>query len=464
MISRRNSGLVYLHQMFIASESALLWVLLSHSGIRFSTLLPYWIYPAAIFVGVMLVDRNSIRAGLVRSSDPLNFYDSTRIALRQVFFACAAVFTIVVLFKDPGISRFFLLVFFGVLAPLLVVLNRHQPRWIHWRFFFDKKPVPTLFVGGSGRFPNFSSWMANQRRVGVVPVGHLTYREQDLPVSDLPRLGTFNDLDRVMTEKNVSQVVMLDLPDTTADAEKLLGCCVTHGSRLLIHNNFGYRLAYDLRVISEDNYSFLTLHDEPLEEPLNRGLKRALDIVIAFLALAFIFPPLALVVAIMHRLQSPGPLFHAQMRTGHNQSRFLILKFRSMHETSGDVNKQADRDDNRVFAFGRFLRRSSLDEIPQFINVLRGEMSTVGPLPHLLAHSRAFSRDLDVYPLRYFVKPGITGLAQCNGYRGLTSTPDLLRKRVQLDLEYIRTWTLWLDMVIILKTVRQVALPPSSAH
>ena len=464
MILRRNSGLIYLHRTLIALESALLWVILSHSGMRFSTLLPYWIYPSAIFLGVMLAGRNAIRAGLVWSSSPLNFYDSSRIAFRQIVFACAAVFTIVVLFKDPGISRFFLLVFFGVLAPLLAVLNRHQLRWINWRFFFDKKPVPTLFVGGTSRLPDFSSWMANQLQLGVVPVGHLTYHEQDLPIADVPRLGSFDDLGRVLAEKNISQVVMLDLPDTIADAEKLLGCCIAQGSRLIIHNNFGDRFGYALQMVSEDIHSFLSLHDEPLQEPINCGLKRTLDIVIACLVLVLVFPPLAILVAIMHRLQSPGPLFHAQMRTGHNQSCFLILKFRSMHEGPGDVDKQSNMDDNRVFRFARFLRRSSLDEIPQFINVLRGQMSTVGPRPHLLAHSRAFSRDLDVYPLRYFVKPGITGLAQCNGFRGLTSTPELLRKRVRLDLEYIRMWTLWLDVVIILKTVRQVIMPPSSAH
>jgi exopolysaccharide biosynthesis polyprenyl glycosylphosphotransferase len=442
----------------------LLWLLLSHSGIRFSTSLPAWIYPAAIFFGVMLATRNENEAGLTQGGIRVPIFEAMRLTLRQLVFACAAVFTTVVLFKDPGISRFFLVLYFGVLASLLVILNRHQPRWIRWRFFFDKNPVPTLFIGDIGRFPNFRRWAAQQAQVGAVSVGHLSYRNLDSRIKGMPHLGGFDDLDRVMHEKKVNQVIMLDLPDTTADAEKLLEACLAHGSRLMIHNNFGYSLDYPLQIIQKGNHSFLTLHDEPLEDPLNCSLKRGLDIVVAGLVMILIFPPLALLVSLMHRIQSRGPLFHSQMRTGQNRSRFMILKFRSMHETNHDINRQAGAEDSRIFSFGRFLRRSSLDEIPQFINVLRGEMSTVGPRPHLLAHSDAFSRDLDVYLLRYFVKPGITGLAQCNGYRGLTATPEVLRKRVQLDLKYIREWSIWLDIAIMIKTARQIAIPPPTAH
>jgi exopolysaccharide biosynthesis polyprenyl glycosylphosphotransferase len=464
MLARRNSGLVTLHKTLVSLEAAALWVVMSQSGIRFTTLLPYWAYPVAVAFGVLLATENTRQTSLSRDGQRATFIDCTRLALRQVAFACGSIFTVVVLFKDPGISRFFLLMFFSVLGPILAVLNRHQPRWIAWRFFFEKKPIPTLLIGGTSRFPNFESWMKTNLRVGALPVGHLSYRDEPSPLKGVPSLGSFHDLSSVMANTPVSQVVMLDQPDSTADAEKLLQACLAHGSRLLIHNNFGYKLGYPLQMIQEDNYSFLTLHDEPLEEPLNRGLKRALDIGVSIFVLLFVFPPLALVVSFMHRRQSPGPLFHAQLRTGHNRSRFMILKFRSMHVTNDDENRQADKTDARVFSFGRRLRRSSLDEIPQFINVLRGEMSTVGPRPHLLAHSDAFSRDLDVYLLRYFAKPGITGLAQCNGYRGLTGSPEVLRGRVQLDLEYIRNWSIWMDIVIIIKTARQVLFPPATAH
>jgi exopolysaccharide biosynthesis polyprenyl glycosylphosphotransferase len=305
--------------------------------------------------------------------------------------------------------------------------------------------------------------MEENSRLGVHPVGALSYRGEHADHPGLPCLGSIDDLERVMAQHRVGQVVMLDQPEATEDAERLLRACFAQGSRLLIHNNFGYKLGFPLQAIRENHHHFLTLNDEPLEEPLNRALKRALDIVSSLAVLLVFFPPLALTVAIMQRIQSPGPLFFAQVRTGRNRSCFTILKFRTMHVDNGDEARQATRGDSRIFPFGAFLRRSSLDEIPQFINVLRGEMSTVGPRPHLLAHSDAFSRDVDAYYLRYFAKPGITGLAQCSGYRGETSTPELLRGRVQLDLEYIRKWSLGMDLWIMLRTARHVFFPPRSA-
>ncbi len=464
MLARRNAGLVSLLQAIVAFEAALLWVLLSQSGIRFSTLLPFWVYPIAVFAGVLMgaqSDRNAAIPGIMRR---MALYDSTRLALRQLGFACASVFACVALFKDSGISRLFLLIYFCLLGPVLVMLNRHQPGWLVWRFIFHKKPVSTLFIGGSVGFPELSIWLDNLQRVGASPVGCLAYRGQNLSLPNTPCLGGFEVLERVISDKKVAQVVMLDFPENNADAERLVDACLMHGSRLLIHNNFVNKLGYAFEIVNDNNYSFLTLHDEPLEDPLNRFLKRGLDIVIATLVLLLVFPVLTLIVALMQRIQSPGPIFHTQVRTGHNHSRFKIWKFRSMHVSNDDINRQAGKDDARIFSFGVFLRRSSLDEIPQFINVIRGEMSTVGPRPHLLAHSQAFSREIDVYLLRYFVKPGITGLAQCNGYRGLTSTPELLLRRVQLDLEYIRTWSFWMDIVIIIKTARQIILPPVSAR
>jgi len=464
MLARRNSGLVSLHQAIIACEAALLWVLLSHSGIRFTTLLPLWVYPFTIILGIIM-STNDIRGYRhVSGVQRLNLLDSLQIAIRQTAFTCGSVFTVVVLLKDPGISRLFLLVYFCSLVPFLIFLNRHQPRWIAWRFLFKKEPVPVLMIGSASRFPNFANWLLQNQRVGMVPIGVLIYRDQAVSLPDIPLLGDFDNLDTILAQNKVGLVVMLDQPDSKADAEKLIAACLAFGTRLLIHNNFGYKLGYPLQLVTHENYSFLTLHDEPLEDPLKRGLKRGLDIVVSLFALSFILPPLVLWVWIMQRRESPGPLFHAQLRTGHNRSRFMILKFRTMHVSNEDPNRQAVKDDERIFSFGRFLRQSSLDEFPQFFNVLRGEMSTVGPRPHLLAHSDTFSRELDVYLLRYFAKPGITGLAQCNGFRGPTSAPDMLRGRVHLDFEYIRNWSLWLDLVIIVKTARQVIFPPAGAH
>jgi lipopolysaccharide/colanic/teichoic acid biosynthesis glycosyltransferase len=141
-----------------------------------------------------------------------------------------------------------------------------------------------------------------------------------------------------------------------------------------------------------------------------------------------------------------------------------MLKFRSMYARDHDINKQATAGDSRIFPFGAFLRKSSLDEFPQFINVLRGDMSIVGPRPHLPQHDIEFSQISKTYRVRSLVKPGITGLAQVNGYRGEITDPEKLHRRVYWDLYYMSNWSLALDMQIILRTAWQVVFPPKSAY
>lgn len=165
------------------------------------------------------------------------------------------------------------------------------------------------------------------------------------------------------------------------------------------------------------------------------------------------FAPIMLFVAIAIKLDSPGPVFFRQRRHGFNHQIITVLKFRTMFVAQdGAQVPQAKRDDPRVTRVGRFLRKTSLDELPQLINVLRGEMSLVGPRPHALSHNEHYSAHLENYANRHKVKPGLTGWAQVNGYRGETETPEKMRKRVECDLYYINNWSLWLDIKIILMT------------
>lgn len=210
----------------------------------------------------------------------------------------------------------------------------------------------------------------------------------------------------------------------------------------------------------------MTAASEPLENPLNRLLKRSLDIAVSLPVVLVVLPPLSVVVWWMQRRQSPGALIHCQYRSGLDHKKFLMYKFRTMHEVgnAGELSRQARKDDSRIYPFGRFLRRTSLDEIPQFLNVLIGNMSVSGPRPHLMEHDEKFARIVSTYYTRHFVKPGITGLAQCNGFRGEISEPSLLEKRIGYDMLYIRRWTFSLDLQILLQTVRQVVFPPRTAY
>jgi len=196
---------------------------------------------------------------------------------------------------------------------------------------------------------------------------------------------------------------------------------------------------------------------EPAIAGWDLWLKRKEDIIISALVLVLL-SPLLLVVALMIRLDSDGPIFFRQRRVGFNGSIFEILKFRTMyaHQSDHDAVRQTGRGDARVTRVGRVLRRTSLDELPQFINVLQGTMSIVGPRPHALqtkTQGKSLDELVEHYAARHRVKPGITGLAQVNGLRGELDSVEKLRRRVDYDIEYIDRWSIWLDLQILLKTV-----------
>jgi putative colanic acid biosynthesis UDP-glucose lipid carrier transferase len=188
----------------------------------------------------------------------------------------------------------------------------------------------------------------------------------------------------------------------------------------------------------------------------NELVKRVSDIVLATLILVLISPVL-LALAIGVKLSSPGPVIFRQKRNGLDGEEIIVYKFRSMTaQDNGPVVRQATKNDPRVTPFGAFLRRTSLDELPQFFNVLQGRMSIVGPRPHAVAHNEEYRRIIKAYMVRHKVKPGITGWAQVNGHRGETDTIEKMQARVEYDLEYLRNWSLGLDLQIIVRTIRLV--------
>jgi len=187
-----------------------------------------------------------------------------------------------------------------------------------------------------------------------------------------------------------------------------------------------------------------------------RLVKRALDIVLSLLALIFFVPIMALT-ALAIKLDGRGPIIFRQSRKGFNSQEFVMFKFRTMKvQENGPTVTQATRDDPRVTAIGRLLRAASIDELPQLVNVLRGDMALIGPRPHALAHDNHFEKVLRDYAFRHHVKPGMTGWAQVNGLRGATPTVEIISRRIKMDLWYINNWTLWLDVQILAKTFFEV--------
>ena len=177
-----------------------------------------------------------------------------------------------------------------------------------------------------------------------------------------------------------------------------------------------------------------------------------------------ILPVLSLIVWLFQRFQSPGPLFFHQLRTGMQGQDFTLYKYRTMRPDNPDEARQAQEHDERIFPAGRWLRRMSLDEMPQFINVLKGEMSVVGPRPHMRQHDDLFRQKMISYGVRTFIKPGITGLAQVRDLRGEIHSDQDVIERVRADIDYMENWSLLLDIEIIARTTVKVLFPSKNAH
>lgn len=209
----------------------------------------------------------------------------------------------------------------------------------------------------------------------------------------------------------------------------------------------------NIEVQLYDLIPVLNFPSQPLDDQINRFIKRSFDIVFSLLFLALIGSWLVPLIAILIKLDSRGPVFFKQKRSGITNMPFTCYKFRTMQVNVDADNLQATKTDSRITKFGAFLRKTNLDEVPQFLNVLRGEMSVVGPRPHMIRHTEEFSKQVDKFMLRHYVKPGITGLAQAKGFRGETNTFYKLKNRIKLDRFYVENWSLLFDLKIIVSTV-----------
>ena len=201
-----------------------------------------------------------------------------------------------------------------------------------------------------------------------------------------------------------------------------------------------------------DYIPILTLRDIPLEESLNMVIKRTFDIVFSSLVIIFLLSWLTPLIAILIKIESKGPIFFKQSRNGFNYREFDCYKFRSMTPNKDAHLYQATRGDNRITKIGKIIRKTSIDELPQFFNVFFGDMSVVGPRPHMVSHTDMYAKKIDKFMVRHFVKPGITGLAQISGFRGEVESDKDIIGRVKYDIFYIENWSILLDLKIIIKT------------
>jgi len=421
---------------------------------------------AAIAFGTLANGPHVVALG--RRLTQMGWPDSVRLAGRQVALIALALFGLIVATKHHSISRLFLAHYLLLSWILLVFVNRWMPRYLASLAFDRHNQLPTIFIGNFHHLGKLTKLIANSHCLGIVPVGSLSDGVLGEGVEAMGQcLGPVSQLEQIIAEKGIAQVILLNLPASLTETRSIIEVCQSAGCRVLVYDDPSERLPVPMIPMLEGGQSFYALSEEPLEDPTNRLVKRAYDIVLSLPVVVFILPPLCALVAIAQFFQAPGPLFFVRPRGGRRRTEFGMLKFRSMyHRADRDAANdavQAKRGDDRIYPLGRFLRKTSLDEFPQFWNVLVGEMSIVGPRPHLPMHDREFSQVTAHYRTRHLVKPGITGLAQVRGLRGEITEPALLHHRVRLDIFYIRRWTILLDLKITFQTFLQVFFPPKSA-
>lgn len=266
-------------------------------------------------------------------------------------------------------------------------------------------------------------------------------------------LGTTDKVEGYALAHDVDEIYCT-LPGTNDDKIlRLLDFSEKHMIRFFIVPEFYRNVKKSMVMEIMESIPIITVRREPLQAFYNRALKRAFDIGFSLVVLCTIFPILYVVVGFLIKRSSPGPIFFKQKRTGLYGRDFECYKFRTMRVNAEADTKQAEKDDPRKTKIGDFLRRTNLDEFPQFINVLKGDMSVVGPRPHMLKHTEQYSSLIDKYMVRHLVKPGVTGWAQVTGYRGETKTLEQMEGRVKRDVWYIENWSFFLDLKIIVVTL-----------
>ncbi|MDS7692638.1 undecaprenyl-phosphate glucose phosphotransferase [Acinetobacter soli] len=385
-----------------------------------------------------------------------DFYRSWRgISFYTELISCLKNITLsIILFYIFGFFFIYnsLIIFLEILCTLIFILVffRAVIRFTYSLFFraIDRSKN-VIVVGNSNKAIKLFTDLSQSKWIGYHAIGLFSF---NIDFDKTNFHGGIQDAIEKIQTGDIRKVYIVIDQYNMKQVESLLEVLADSTcSAVIIPDLFSYDFLYS-RVEDINGTPVIPLFDSRIDG-INHFLKRIEDIVIGSLILMLI-SPILLIVSVAIKVNSSGPVFFKQIRYGLNGKPILVYKFRTMKVMeNGAVVKQAVKDDPRVTKVGKFLRRTSLDELPQFFNVILGNMSIVGPRPHAVAHNEEYRKLIPGYMLRHKVKPGITGLAQIRGWRGETDTLDKMERRIECDLEYIRTWSIWLDIRIIFLTI-----------
>ncbi len=349
------------------------------------------------------------------------------------------IYYLITAFVSLGLSRVFSLIFFK------------------WYRKHGKNYRKIVIVGTDSVSVQLFHYLRNDLTLGYKVLGLFDFDKAGMDLQNISSSHYLGDRSRLLEyleQNEVDEVYWKLGGDIDPHLKKVVEYCENH----LIRFRMVPFLGLDVlgRKPHIDMYHLIpvvTLRKEPLQIASNRMLKRGFDILFSLMVLLLLAPTVYLLIGILIKIFTPGPVFFKQLRSGENNREFWCYKFRTMRVNPLSDELQATKHDQRITPIGSFLRRTSLDELPQFWNVLMGEMSVVGPRPHMLKHTEEYSQTVSKFLVRHFAKPGITGWAQVNGFRGETKELEDMEKRVQADIWYVENWSLLLDFRIVLLTV-----------
>ena len=313
-----------------------------------------------------------------------------------------------------------------------------------------------VIIGGENTAEQLYNYCNSNDGLGIKLMGIFSDTEISFEFKEGVKSGRLEDLEQFALKNGIDEIFYTMPLTHTKKIKDLVDFCDKYMIRFKVVPDFRGFLFKKVNVDFYDDVPVISLREEPLRDFVNRFVKRIFDLLFSFLVILLVLSWLYPLIAILIKLSSKGPVLFKQLRSGINNEDFLCYKFRSMAITDDADSLQATLGDARITKIGTFLRKSSLDEFPQFFNVFMGDMSIVGPRPHMLLHTEEYSELINKYMVRQLVKPGITGLAQIRGYRGETKELKDMEGRVKFDIWYIENWTLSLDISIILQTIWNV--------
>lgn len=356
----------------------------------------------------------------------------------------------------------FLFYFLGVLADLQIYITvfffLHTLLLLGYRYFlrkglnfirskgYNKKYL--LLVGVNDCAEQFVSHIQENGYLGYEFIGYLDQKQHPKQQFSFAYLGNFEQLESCLADRLIDEVIIMLSDHLPEEIKKMIDICEKWGVKFSIIPNIFSVFSSRIFINSFDGLPVLNIRQIPLDNWFYSFLKRSFDIVVSLMML-LVLGPFMLIVALIIRFSSKGPVLFSQTRVGLNRREFQMYKFRSMRTETESIVKMTTKDDDRCTPFGKLIRKFSIDELPQLYNVLRGEMSLVGPRPEIPAFVDQFKEYIPSYMMKHYIKPGMTGWAQIHGLRGNTSIPD----RIQYDMYYIENWTFWLDIKIMILTL-----------